>query len=135
MTKIESEKTIINNSDEKVYLFLSDLNNFSKLMPEQVINWKSTENECSFTIKGMIDIKLEISDKTPSSKIIYKSAKGFFLDFNLVCEINKIEDSKCESQLYFEADLSPMLKLMVVSPLQNFVNILIKKLKDLGETL
>ncbi|MDD5570183.1 MAG: hypothetical protein PHD97_03405 [Bacteroidales bacterium] len=133
MTKIESQKVPINNSSEKIFNFLSDFNNFSKLMPEQVINWKSDENECSFTIKGMVDIKMQIAEKTPYSKIVYKSAKGFSLDFNLICEIEKVEETKCNAKLYFESELSPFLKMMVETPLQNFVDILIKKLKEVGE--
>ena len=27
-------------------------------MPEQVIDWKSTEDSCSFTIKGMTDLTM-----------------------------------------------------------------------------
>jgi len=133
MTKIESEKVIINNSSEKVYSFLSDFNNFSKLMPEQVINWKSTESECSFTIKGMVDIKMNIAEKTPFSKVVFKSAKDFSLDFNLVCTINNVSEKSCESQLYFEAELSPFIKMMAQTPLENFVNVLVKKLKELSE--
>lgn len=135
MTKIESQKTLINNSSEKIYNFLSDFNNFSKLMPEQVINWKSDEKECSFTIKGMVDIKMEIAEKNPYSKIVYKSPKGFTLDFNLICEIEKIDENKCNAKLHFESELSPVLKMMVETPLQNFVDILIKKLKELGEKI
>ncbi|MFA6923628.1 MAG: hypothetical protein WC223_05180 [Bacteroidales bacterium] len=135
MTKIESQKTLINNSSEKIYNFLSDFNNFFKLMPEQVINWKSDENECSFTIKGMVDIKMQIAEKIPYSKIVYKSAKGFTLDFNLICEIEKIDETKCNAKLHFEAELSQVLKMMVETPLKNFVGILIKKLKELGEQI
>ena len=132
MTNIESEKVIVNNTSEKIYNFLYDFNNFSKLMPEQVINWKSTTDECSFTIKGMIDICLQMGEKTPYSKIVYKSGKSFSLDFNMICAINKIDDSKCETQILFEADLNPMIRMMVENPLQNFVNILVKKLGELA---
>jgi len=58
MTRIESEMQTINSSIETVFNFLSNFNNFEKLMPEQIINWKSTEDTCSFTIKGMTDLSM-----------------------------------------------------------------------------
>ena len=61
MTRIEGEKVLINKPQSEVFSFLSNFNNFQKLMPEQVINWKSTENECSFTIKGIINSNSPVS--------------------------------------------------------------------------
>ena len=45
--KIESDKSEINKPSSEVYNFLTDFNNFQKLMPPQVTNWKSTADECS----------------------------------------------------------------------------------------
>ncbi|MFN8166643.1 MAG: hypothetical protein U0X76_10890 [Bacteroidia bacterium] len=63
MTRIESETATINKSAEEVYKFLSNFNNFGKLMPEQVTNWESTEDECSFTISGMASLGMKIIEK------------------------------------------------------------------------
>ena len=53
MTTIETDKVEINSSAEDIFKFLSDISNLEQLMPEQVANWESTGDECSFTIKGM----------------------------------------------------------------------------------
>ena len=53
MTRIESDKVEVAKSAEEVFNFLSDFNNFSKLMPEQVTDWVSDTDTCSFNIKGM----------------------------------------------------------------------------------
>ena len=37
----------MNKTAKEVFDFLSDFNNFQKLMPEQVVDWKSTADECS----------------------------------------------------------------------------------------
>ena len=74
MTILESKKTLIKNSPENIYAFMSDFNNFEKLMPEQVTNWKSTEDTCSFTISGMADLSMKIAEKVQSEYIKYEAS-------------------------------------------------------------
>ena len=63
MTRIESDKVTVNKTSEEIYTFLSNFNNFQKLMPEQVTNWQSTEEDCSFTIAGMASLGMKIVEK------------------------------------------------------------------------
>ena len=131
MTRIESDKTSVNKSSEEVFNFLSNFNNFQKLMPEQVTNWQSTEDECSFTIAGMASLGMKIAEKKPYEliKVIRHGNAPF--DFTLECLLNEKTQSESEVQLAFNADLNPMLKMMAVKPLTNFLNLLVQKLKDL----
>ncbi|MCX6231483.1 MAG: SRPBCC family protein [Bacteroidetes bacterium] len=133
MKKIESEKLIINNSQEKIYEFLSNFNNFGKLMPEQIINWQSTETSCSFTIKGMTDLSMQIKERIPHHTILITSFGKTPFDFELKCSFDAIEEMKTQSQLIFFADLNPMLSMMASKPLENFVNMLNTKLKQKAE--
>jgi len=110
MSEIKSEKLEVNNSAEKIFSFLSNFNNFKSLMPEQVSEWKSTEDTCSFTIQGLPSIGMKIHEKIPFKKITYTSQGN--------------------SPLGFELILNPMLSMVASKPLQNFVNILNQKLKD-----
>ena len=129
MTRLESDKVILSKSAEEVYNFLSDFNNFGHLMPEQIADWKSTNDECSFTIKGMASLGMKMVEKTPNSFIkIVRNGKAPF-DFMLNVHI---EDMQTQSsvQLAFDADLSTMMKMMASKPLTNFLNLLVNKLKD-----
>ena len=63
MTRLESDKVTVNKAAQEVYNFLSDFNNFGHLMPEQIADWKSTADECSFTIKGMASQGMKIIEK------------------------------------------------------------------------
>lgn len=130
MTKIESEKVEINNSTQNLFAFLSNFNNFQKLMPEQVTNWSSTEDECSFTIAGMATIGMKITEKKPYSEINIISNGKVPFTFKLKVLLNESGENKSLGQLIFEADLNPMLKMMVEKPLGNFFNLLAKKLKE-----
>jgi hypothetical protein len=135
MKAIESEKLIINNSQEKIYQFLSNFNNFGKLMPEQIINWQSTETTCSFTIKGMTDLSMQIKEKMPFHTILISSYGKTPFEFELKCSFEALDTNKTESQLIFFADLNPMLSMMASKPLQNFVNMLNVRLKQKAEEI
>ena len=131
MTRIESDVTSVNKSTEEVFNFLSNFNNFEKLMPEQVTNWQSTEEECSFTIAGMASLGMKITEKIPNSIIrVAKNGKAPF-DFGLDCIIKESTPGQSFVQLAFDADLNPMMKMMAVKPLTNFLNLLVGKLATL----
>ena len=133
MKKFESEQHIIKNSSENIYKFLADFNNYKNLMPEQIVNWQSTEDNCSFTIQGMADISMKIQEKIPHSKIIIVPNGKVPFAFELICEMQAIDENSAKTQLTFMADLNPMLSMMASKPLQNFVNILSQKLKEYFE--
>lgn len=128
MTRIESEKKTLNKSSKEIFDFLSDFNNFKQLMPDQVTNWESTSDTCNFTIAGMATLGMKIAEKKPNDYIkVIKNGSAPF-DFTLECLMNEKENSTSEVQLAFNADLNPMLKMMAVKPLTNFLNLLVEKM-------
>jgi hypothetical protein len=131
MTKIESDKVEINNSVSTIFKYLSNFNNFEKLMPSQVTNWSSTEEECTFTINGMATIGMKIIEKAPFTKITISSNGKVPFEFQLFVLLTEVDATNCIGQLTFESDLNPMLKMMVVKPLTNFFNMLAQKMKDI----
>lgn len=128
--KIESDKSEINKSTAEVFSFLSNFNNFQKLMPPQVTNWQSTESECTFTISGMATIGMKIVEKVPNSliKISSNGKVPFYFFLNVVLTENSL--AQCTGQLIFESDLNPMMQMMVEKPLRNFFNLLAGKMKE-----
>ncbi|MEO0310840.1 MAG: hypothetical protein RIQ89_497 [Bacteroidota bacterium] len=128
MTRIESKTQPLPFGIEKVFAFLNDCNNLQLLMPPEVSNWQSTASQCSFTIKGMATLGMKIAETTPPSQVkILREGKGPF-DFILYCNLSDSGDQKSVIQLIFDADLNPMLKMMAVKPLTNFLNILTENL-------
>ncbi len=133
MTIIESQNVEINNSSENIFKFLSDFNNFEKIMPNQVTNFESTKDEGSFTLQGMAVIGMQIVDRIPSSEIRLESTAKSPFRFDLNCIIENTDKDKCTSQLVFEAELDPMMKMLVENLLQNFFNLLVEKLKEIND--
>lgn len=129
--KIESDKSEINKPAAEVFSFLSDFNNFQKLMPPQVTNWKSTADECSFTISGMASIGMKILEKVPNSLIKISSHGKVPFAFTLNIHLTENSPTQTTGQLIFESDLNPMMAMMVEKPLKNFFNLLAGKMKEI----
>lgn len=133
MSKIESDIVPIAKTQEHIFNFLSDFNNFQKLMPPQVTEWQSTADTCSFNINGMAHVGMKIDSKTPNDQIHIVSDGGKLpFQFTLDVKLVKTGDASCTGQLIFEADIPIFLRPMVEKPLGNFFNILAKKMADIG---
>ncbi len=128
MTRIESDKKIVNSSENKIYNFLSNFNNFEALMPDKVVDWKSDNDSCSFTISGLASLGMKIVEKEPYNyiKIVDEGKVPFKFEFYV--NIKSISENKSEVHLIFDADLNMMLKMMAVKPLKNFLNMLVDEL-------
>lgn len=130
MTTIESDKVTVNKSAKEVFEFLSDFNNYQRLMPDQVTDWKSTTDTCSFTIKGMASLGMKMKEKIPNTSIVIEKDGKAPFDFFLKCRLED-KQQQCEAQLAFDADLNPMLKMMATKPLTNFLNLLAGRLSQI----
>ena len=133
MTEFKSTPVVIETEAKEIFSFLSDFNNFGKLMPEQVINWQSTTDNCSFTIKGMADLAMHMEKKEAARYISYASDGKSPFPFQLNFDISGGDKPESTVQASLHAKLNPMLKMMASRPLQNFINLLTEKLKDVME--
>lgn len=123
-TKLQSQEVAISKPATGIYNFLTNLNNFEKLMPQEVSEWKSTQDECTFTLKGMPSIGFMITEQTPFTNIVYKGIGKLPAAVFLKVAITPNGDGACKAQLFLEAELNPMLKMMVEKPLTKFLDVL-----------
>lgn len=128
--RIESQKAIIRCQPEKVFNFLGNFDNFTSLLPEQVANWNSTGDSCSFEVKGLAALGLRITSKTPFSRISMKGEGKLPFGFMLETFIEQSDTLHCQVQLVIDADMNPFIALMAEKPLQNFIDMLLPKLKE-----
>ena len=127
METFTSPEVIVNRSAEDFFIKIADLNNLKEIMPSSITEFKSTETTCSFKIKGMPALNLELGNKTPYSKISL-TAKGSQVPFSLECFITEKGD-QCQVRLLINAELNMMMKMMVEKPLNQFLNLLSSKME------
>lgn len=130
--KINGKPTTINATQKKVFDFLCNFNNFEQLMPEQVTNWKSDSETCTFTIQGMATISLKFAKKDANHLIEVKPEGKTPLDFNLSVHLepNELDEQKTTAGVEIDAQLNPMMAMMVKKPLQNLVDVISKNLNE-----
>jgi len=120
---LESKKTIINKSQKEFFEFLTDLNNFKQLMPENTDKFEVDGDSFIFSLKGMPEIRLVVKEKQEFDKIILGAASSK-LSFSLTANIEVVSENSCEAQLLFEGEFNAMMAMMVKSPLQKFIDTL-----------
>jgi len=135
MATFQSKLTTIEAERENIFLFLSDFSNFRNLLPPDITDWKNELTWCSFSIKGVPNIKLEISEVQPYSKISYKTAEGKPIDLTITTTLEFTGNKKTEVLVTIEAELNAFLKMIVAKPLQHLSNTLAEKLKEETEKL
>ncbi len=127
--KINTKPKTINASDEVVFNFLADMNNYQELFPEDKIkNWTSTDDNCLCEVKNMGKIGLKKAATTPYSLIYLDSEKAPF-KFTLNIFVNKTDTNLCAAHIEFDGDINPFMKMMVEKPLTDFLQSLVDKLE------
>jgi len=126
--RIITEITEISKSQKHLFDFLSDFNNYAKLMPPSISNWKATKDYCIFVKDKFVNIGMQFENKIECSEIkIVNYAKNAF-PYSLTIIIDTINESKSTTQMIFEGTPNAFLKLVVEKPLGLFFNNLNKSL-------
>jgi carbon monoxide dehydrogenase subunit G len=131
-TKFESRVGSISSSDEKIYNFLSNFNNFKNFIPaDKVENFESSEDSCKFKVPGMGGIGLRIVEREPF-KTIKVSGDGMAnQQFLLWIQLKQMDEADTKIKLTLKADLNPMIKMMASKPLQEFLDKLVDAMEKI----
>jgi carbon monoxide dehydrogenase subunit G len=117
-----SGKTVSVNTDiNKVFDFLADFNNFEHLMPDQVSDWKSDADSCSFSVKGMGKVGMKYAKKESPVLIEMVPYGKSPISFSLKIKLTE-QDGGTKASGEVDADLNPMLAMMAKRPLENLIN-------------
>ncbi|MBE9601436.1 SRPBCC family protein [Pedobacter sp. MC2016-24] len=129
MTVIEST-TEVNLPVATVYAFLADLNNHQQLMPENIYNWSSTEDEASFTIQNMAKLAIRISERVENQQLIAIPTEKAPFDIELKWTVADNGNGGTTASLIISADLNMMMKMLAAGPLQKLANHQTEKLSE-----
>ena len=115
-----------------VYEKLENVSLFQRLMPENLAQFSSSEdnNSFSFTLKGMPEIFLEKKKHTPTSELVYGAPEGK-LPFTLSIALTSTSAQHSEVVYTFEGEFNPMLALVVKSPITKLLQTMAEKTKTL----
>jgi ribosome-associated toxin RatA of RatAB toxin-antitoxin module len=121
---LESPKVTIGKSAQELFDLLSNVQNFEKLMPENIAKFEVIGDDAFiFGLKGMPEIKLKMKEKVAPNKIVLGAASDK-LPFTLVANINAITDNSSDVKLDFDGDFNPMMAMMIKGPIGKFIETL-----------
>ena len=121
---LESPTATINKSAQNTFDFLSNGENFEKLMPENISKFEVLGTDTFlFALKGMPEIVLKKKEAIAPNKVVLGAAGGI-LDFSLTADIIALDENSSTAKLIFEGDFNPMMAMMIKGPIKKFIETL-----------
>ena len=130
MLKIESEKITLTRNF-KVYInFLSDLNNYKVLFPkDKISDWKSDNDSCSLKVQNVYTLEM-VKESVSKNTINLISGESSPFKFSLKIDLHEDENNICSAQIICNANVSPVLKMMIGKPLNELFNYLANQIEE-----
>lgn len=123
--KLESTKVSLDKSAQDVFNFLTTIENFEQLMPENISKFELLDNDTFiFALSGMPEIILKKKSMQSPHTIILGAAGGK-IDFSLTAKIESTTETKSEVQLMFEGEFNAMMAMMIKAPISKFIETLV----------
>jgi hypothetical protein len=120
--ELQSDKVTVQKSQQELFNFLTEVNNYEQIMPESKEKFQvKSEDTFAFALKGMPEIALQIKETREPEYIKLGSTSDKF-DFSLDVEIQSLGDNQSEAQLFFHGKFNTMMAMMVKGPLKKFIS-------------
>jgi carbon monoxide dehydrogenase subunit G len=128
MSKYTSKMGKINKQDQLIYNFLSDFRNLESVIPkDKISDFEATEETCKFKIEGIGEAGLKTVEKEPHQLIKISSDGKTPFGFSFWIQLKPIEQEENSTaiRLTIDAQLNPMMKMMVGKHLQKGIDSLV----------
>ncbi|MCK9207579.1 MAG: hypothetical protein M0P66_10750 [Salinivirgaceae bacterium] len=132
--EIESRVGQVMASQKYVFQLLSDFNNIAKFIPnEQVSDFVSDADSCSFTINNIGKFGMRIIEREPSKLLKIVNDYHVPFSFNMWIQLKDVDTKDTRVKITLRAELNPLLKVVAQKPLTSFVEALVTKMETIRE--
>jgi len=127
---LESPKVTTKKSQQELYNFLTEVENYKQLMPNSIEKFEVTKpNTFLFGLKGMPEIELAIKETVePELVVLGSTSDKFNFSLNIIIEQN---GENSDAQLMFNGKFNAMVAMMAKGPLQKFITTLSENIATL----
>ena len=137
-TEFRSRRGKLACSARDLWLFATDIKNFSRFVPgDTVSNWKSDGESCSFEVAPLGSVSVMLNEKVPFSRVVYAGDVLQRNSFTLLLDILDTDNDSSEVDITLRADLNPLMKMIISKPADQFLEMLIgemEKFRDWKQT-
>lgn len=131
MLTIESKTVTAKGSQKHIFDYITDLRNFSGLLPEERLNDLEISRETiRFGLQGLGTVGLVIREKVPYSEVIITATEDSSADFNFRILIRESDTERSEVNMILQANLNMFLEMVAREPLQKFADLVVDKLSE-----
>ena len=127
--RISSKEEQIKAGKMALFDFLGDLTNYEQLMPEQITDWDAEKDRFRFSVPGMTEIGMKLSEVKRYERIVLLPDGKAPFDFSLSFIISTDDDIQ-RVQIIFDAEMPAMFSMMAKRPLQNLIDHMIGSLNN-----
>lgn len=125
--KVVSKIGKIQNSDERIFRFLSDFRNFDRLIPPDVEGWESDMDWCRFLVKGQ-KVGLEIVDRVEFKTVKFQASDDSVFPFLFWVQLVQSSAYDTRVRLTVHAEVNMMMKMVLKKQLQKGLDQLVDQL-------
>lgn len=127
--QLKSKTGLIYEPINKVFEYLSDLNNYRELLPaDKISEWESDTESCSFKIKGAASIGFQRKSTEPFNRINLISGDKSPIDFDLSIILTE-QDGSTKGHMEFGSNVNPFLRMMIEKPLKNLFEYMVDEME------
>lgn len=127
---LQSNTVTVNKPVQEVFDFLSAVENYEQIMPENTEKFEAGEDSFLFSLKGMPEIRLKMQESFSNDRVVLGSTSDKF-PFTLTGQIKSLDEQSSEVQLLFDGKFNAMMSMMIKPPLQKFINNLIANIEKI----
>ncbi len=118
----------VSRGAEEVFSFLTDLQNFSILLPESTEKFELLDSDAFlFALKGMPEISLKRKSQLANEKLVLGAANQK-LPFLLTIDIAARGPEESDVSFHFDGEFNAMMAMMVKAPISKFLSTLSENL-------
>ncbi|MFA7470928.1 MAG: hypothetical protein WCY63_10145 [Weeksellaceae bacterium] len=127
--KVSTEKVRFSKNQEETFEFLSDMNNYRQLMPDDTKSFEIHESGKGFAVQigNLPKVGMKLKDSNRSSQLVFESPSPNF-EYYLTIDIEPVDGSNADVSLNFDGKFNMMIEMMAKGPLTNFINTIAEKL-------
>lgn len=128
---VNINKTRFSKNQQEAFDFLSDMENYRELMPEDTKSFDVHDSGKGFAVQigSLPKVGMKLKETNEPNRLVFESPSPNF-EYYLTIQIDPVDDESSDVSLDFEGKFNMMIEMMAKGPLTNFINTIAEKLGE-----
>lgn len=128
---VKTNKTRFSKNQQETFEFLSNMENYRQLMPDDTKSFEVHESGKGFSVQigSLPKVGMKLKEANEPSQLVFESPSPNF-EYYLTIQIDPVDESSSDVSLDFEGKFNMMIEMMAKGPLTNFINTISTKLGE-----